>query len=235
MKRRKTTRPVLRGAAVTARYLIPEAEKVSRPRWHRARRERSSCDTAPPVLLLGFFSACVTRRMPMRSPHHDRAVSARCGPPRGPGAVGRRAYADDPAGRRDHSFGVVIPPHAGLGMEFSVAIMLVILGVLTRRASPAGFRKAWPGRPRLTRRRASRPPARPRRLRPLPRARSRARASRPRGGGDATSPARSRWAGSAPIRSCAHSSSGWCTVGVCGGRPLVLAAVRISGGRRATS
>lgn len=28
-------------------------------------------------------------------------------------------------------FGVVIPPHVGLGMEFSVAIMLVILGVLT--------------------------------------------------------------------------------------------------------
>jgi high-affinity nickel-transport protein len=28
-------------------------------------------------------------------------------------------------------FGVVIPPHVGLGMEFSVAIMLVLLGVLT--------------------------------------------------------------------------------------------------------
>lgn len=28
-------------------------------------------------------------------------------------------------------FGLVIPPHVGLGMEFSVAIMLVLLGVLT--------------------------------------------------------------------------------------------------------
>src|SRR5262249_40076715 len=28
-------------------------------------------------------------------------------------------------------FGLVIPPHVGLGMEFSVAIMLVLLGILT--------------------------------------------------------------------------------------------------------
>ena len=28
-------------------------------------------------------------------------------------------------------FGLVIPPHLGLGMEFSVAIMLILLGVLT--------------------------------------------------------------------------------------------------------
>src|SRR5262249_58561746 len=28
-------------------------------------------------------------------------------------------------------FGLVIPPHIGLGMEFSVAIMLILLGILT--------------------------------------------------------------------------------------------------------
>jgi high-affinity nickel-transport protein len=40
-------------------------------------------------------------------------------------------------------FGLVIPPHVGLGMEFSVAIMLVLLGILTltgvtRRIQEAG-------------------------------------------------------------------------------------------------
>src|SRR5262252_1972576 len=28
-------------------------------------------------------------------------------------------------------FGLVIPPHVGLGMEFSVAVMLLLLGILT--------------------------------------------------------------------------------------------------------
>ncbi|HEY7140127.1 MAG TPA: high-affinity nickel-transport family protein [Methylomirabilota bacterium] len=45
-------------------------------------------------------------------------------------------------------FGLVIPPHVGLGMEFSVAIMLVLLGILTltgvTRRIQEGFAGAWP-------------------------------------------------------------------------------------------
>jgi ABC-type nickel/cobalt efflux system permease component RcnA len=39
-------------------------------------------------------------------------------------------------------FGLVIPPHVGLGMEFSVAIMLVLLGILTLTGVPRRIQEA---------------------------------------------------------------------------------------------
>jgi ABC-type nickel/cobalt efflux system permease component RcnA len=47
-------------------------------------------------------------------------------------------------------FGLVIPPHLGLGMEFSVAIMLILLGILTltgvtRRLQEARLGTSHPG------------------------------------------------------------------------------------------
>ena len=42
-------------------------------------------------------------------------------------------------------FGLVIPPHVGLGMEFSVALMLVLLGVLTLTGVTGRIREAQAG------------------------------------------------------------------------------------------
>jgi ABC-type nickel/cobalt efflux system permease component RcnA len=42
-------------------------------------------------------------------------------------------------------FGLVIPPHVGLGMEFSVAIMLVLLGILTLTGVPRRIQEARGG------------------------------------------------------------------------------------------
>ena len=98
-------------------------------------------------------------------------------------------------------------------MEFSVAIMLILLGILTltgvtgriQEASRGGPPRGEPGGP-------ARPPARPRRLRPQPRPRPRARRRtgtprrrRPRRGSTGSS------GGSARTRSCARWSSGWST------------------------
>jgi high-affinity nickel-transport protein len=42
-------------------------------------------------------------------------------------------------------FGLVIPPHVGLGMEFSVAIMLVLLGILTLTGVPRRIQETRDG------------------------------------------------------------------------------------------
>src|SRR5262249_1735116 len=42
-------------------------------------------------------------------------------------------------------FGLVIPPHVGLGMEFSVAVMLVLLGLLTLTAVTRRIQEAQGG------------------------------------------------------------------------------------------
>ena len=60
-------------------------------------------------------------------------------------------------------FGLVIPPHVGLGMEFSVAVMLVLLGVLTLTGVTRRIQEAARGgAPRRRPRGSPRPPARSR-------------------------------------------------------------------------